>query len=93
MAPPRTPPGCCSPAHGATGRLAAVPRPREPPEHLPVIDYERHPGAATAPLPREYRRHAPEKTVLYTIVREHLETFLARPWLHGGSGYPRFIHE
>ena len=70
----------------------AAPRP-EPPEHLPAIDYERHPGAATATLPREYRRHEPEKTVLYGIIQEHLETFLARPWLNGGPGYPRFIEE
>jgi len=93
MATPRTPPSRCGPAHGVPGRLAAVPRPHEPPAHLPVIDYERHPGAATEPLQREYRRHEPEKTVLYTVVREHLETFLTRPWLNGGPGYPRFIEE
>ncbi len=46
-------------------------------EHLPAIDYERHRGAASAPLSREYRRHDPEKTVLYAVVRDHRETFLA----------------
>ena len=80
-------------AAGVAAAHAAHARPVAPPEHLPVIDYERHPGAATAPLPGEYRRHEPEQTVLYTIVREHLETFLARPWLNGGPGYPRFIEE
>jgi len=78
--------------------LAVAPPPQlpglpDPPGHLPAIHYERSPGAATAPLPREYRRHEPEKTVLYQIVREHLETFLTRPWLNGGPGYPRFIEE
>ena len=72
---------------------AAAARRPEPPEHLPAIDYERHPGAATAPLPGEYHRHEPEKTVLYAIVQQHLETFLARPWLNGGPGYPRFIEQ
>ena len=59
---------------------------------LPAIDYEQHPGAATAPLAhRQYQRHEPEKTVLYAVVQENLETFLARPCLHGGPGYPRYI--
>jgi len=93
MATSLAPPGRSSPAQKAPGMASSVARPLEPPEHLPVIDYERHPGAATAPLPREYRRHEPEKTVLYTVVREHIETFLARPWLNGGPGYPRFIEE
>jgi len=48
--------------------VRVVPELVEPPEHLPIIGYERHPGAAMAPLPREYRRHEPEKTVLHTIV-------------------------
>jgi hypothetical protein len=85
---------CCSgPAQGAPGKGPALARPLDPPERLPAIDYERHPGAATAALPDGYRRHEPEKTFLYTVVREHLETFLARPWLDGGPGYPRFIEE
>ena len=58
---------------------------------VPSVDYERYPSAATAPLPREYKRREPEKTVLYAIVRDHLETFLARPTLRGGLGYPRFV--
>ena len=32
----------------------------------------------------EYRRHEPEKTVLYRIVQEHLETFLRAAGLRGG---------
>ncbi len=58
---------------------------------LPTIAYQRHPDAATAPLPHGYHRREPEKSVLHAIVREHLETFLAQaPRLHG-EGYPRFI--
>ena len=58
---------------------------------LPAIDYEQHPGAATAPLAHhQYQRHEPEKMVLYQIVQENLETFLARPSFNGGQG-PRFI--
>ena len=44
---------------------------------LPAISYERHRGAAGAPLPPAYRRRQPENTVLHAVVREHLETFLA----------------
>ncbi len=38
--------------------------------------WERHAGAACAPL-RGYRRREPEKTLLHQVVRERLETFLA----------------
>jgi len=38
--------------------------------------WERHAGAACAPL-RGYRRREPEKTLLHRVVRERLETFLA----------------
>ncbi len=58
---------------------------------LPAISYERHPGAATAPLPGTYRRREPEKRVLHTVVREHLETFLEQARELHGEGYPRFI--
>jgi hypothetical protein len=41
-----------------------------------------------------YRRHEPEKTALYGVVREHLETFLDRARGPEGDGYPRFVeHE
>ena len=43
------------------------------------IQYERYVGAASAPLAAGYRRREPEKTVLYAIVRDHLETFLEEP--------------
>jgi len=63
-------------------------------EPLPAVTYERTPGAASAPLPPGYRRREPETGVLYQIVQEHLETFLAEPHLHGADGYPRFVeHE
>jgi hypothetical protein len=57
------------------------------------IRYERHAGAASAPLAADcYRRREPEKTVLYTIVRDHIETFLAEPrGRDDGDGYPAFL--
>jgi len=59
---------------------------------LPMrMRYQRHPDAATAPLPHGYHRREPEKTVLHAIVREHLETFLAQARRLHGEGYPRFI--
>jgi len=63
--------------------------PLDPP--LPAVRYERHPHAASAPLPHGYRRREPEKSALHTIIREHLETFLAQARLLHGEGYPRFI--
>ena len=64
-------------------------QPGEPP--LPAISYERYPGAASAPLPFTYRRREPEKSVLHTVVREHLETFLDQASRLHGQGYPHFI--
>lgn len=64
-------------------------QPGEPP--LPSITYERYPGAASAPLPFTYRRREPEKSVLHTVVREHLETFLDQASRLHGQGYPHFI--
>ncbi len=43
---------------------------------LPPIAYERVAGAASAPLRGAYKRHEPEKTALYGVVTDHLETFL-----------------
>ncbi len=80
------PPGRCHAQQpeerSATGFL-------DPP--LPALAYQRHPDAATAPLPHGYRRREPEKTVLHAVVREHLETFLAQARGLHGEGYPRFI--
>jgi hypothetical protein len=39
----------------------------------------------------EYRRHEPEKTVLYRVVQEHLETFLRAAELRGGL--PRYVEQ
>ena len=57
--------------------------------------YERHSGAASAPLPSSYRRHEPEGTVLHAAVREHLATFLveAEERSPTGLGLPRFVRE
>jgi len=60
---------------------------------LPPVAYERTPGAGSAPLPGTYRRHEPEKTVLYGVVREHLETFLQEARAPDGDGYPRFVEK
>jgi hypothetical protein len=47
------------------------------------------------PGPAPYRPRQPQKTVLYQIVQEHLETFLeqARLQTEHGNGYPRFIEQ
>ena len=57
--------------------------------------YERHSGAASAPLPSSYRRREPEGTVLHAAVREHLATFLveAEERSPTGLGLPRFVRE
>jgi hypothetical protein len=39
-----------------------------------------------------YRRHEPEKTLLYRIMAEHLETFLART-REEGDGLPRYVED
>jgi len=62
---------------------------------LPRIDFEREPGAASAPLPRAYQRRKPETTALYAIVRDNLETFLddASNRHESGAGYPHFVEQ
>ncbi|MBA2593546.1 MAG: transposase [Gammaproteobacteria bacterium] len=40
-----------------------------------------------------YERRRPEETVLYQLVQEHLETFLAQVELETGSGLPEFVEE
>src|SRR3990172_3093163 len=53
--------------------------------------WERHDGAASAPL--HYRRREPEKTLLHAVVREHLESFFAhaRERSSHGRGLPAFV--
>ncbi len=65
------------------------------PQAKGVSFYEREPGVASRPLPEEYRRHEPEKTVLYQLVQEHLETMLdnARSLSDEGTGYPKFVEK
>ena len=60
---------------------------------MPSLAYERTPGAASRLLPATYRRHEPEKTVLYEAVAGHLETFLeeAREKSASGRGCPEFV--
>ena len=40
-----------------------------------------------------YARHAPEKTALHVVVREHLETFLATVREERGKDLPRYVEE
>jgi len=80
-----------TPASRARGSATTPSSAKTPP---PPITYEYHPGAASAPLANTYRRREPEKTVLYGVVREHLETFLEQARRHDEEGYPRFVeHE
>jgi hypothetical protein len=71
-----------------------APPPRPPSRApLPAVVYEREPGAAARPRPGGYRRREPEKTALYAVVRDNLETFLqeGRDAHPDGTGYPPFI--
>jgi hypothetical protein len=42
-----------------------------------------------------YHRHEPEKTLLYRVVQENLETFLQAAALRdpGGVGLPRYVEQ
>jgi hypothetical protein len=40
-----------------------------------------------------YERRRPEDTVLYQLVQEHLETFLAQVERETGAGLPDFVQE
>jgi hypothetical protein len=42
---------------------------------------------------RPLERRRPEDTVLYQLVHEHLETFLAQVELETGAGLPEFLKE
>jgi hypothetical protein len=42
---------------------------------------------------RPLERRRPEDTVLYQLVQEHLETFLAQVELETGAGLPEFLKE
>ena len=57
---------------------------------LPPRAFERSCGAASAPFTGTYRRRQPETTVLHSVVRENLETFLA-DGRRSGDGYPTFV--
>jgi hypothetical protein len=58
----------------------------------PVETWERHQGAACAPLDG-YRRREPEKTLLHAVVRDRLEPFLAatRERSPSGRGLPAHV--
>jgi hypothetical protein len=58
-----------------------------------AIHFEQYRGAATAKLPKPYRQRQPEKTILYQLIINHLETMLAESCTRNehGFGYPRFI--
>src|SRR5690606_23647646 len=52
--------------------------------------YERHRGAASAPLPRRYRPRRPQATAYHGVIAQHLETMLeaARARSSHGFGLP-----
>jgi hypothetical protein len=62
----------------------------EQPRHF---RFEKHVGAASAPLGAGYRPRKPERTILYRTVQDHLETMLAeaRERSAHGFGYPRHV--
>ena len=63
-------------------------------ENAPGICHELlRPDGCLAPVGGRYRRHDPEETVLYGVVREHLETLRDQARDPGGDGYPRFIEQ
>jgi len=54
--------------------------------------YERHPGAASGPLPSSYRRREPERSILYETVRTHWNTLLAEVAQRtDGGSLPGFV--
>ena len=65
-----------------------------PAESTPLI-VEGGTAAACSGPARSYSRRRPEKTVLYQVVADNLETFLqdARDRSEHGFGYPRFIEQ
>jgi hypothetical protein len=56
-----------------------------------TMDKAVQPTPAARPIPYERRR--PEDTVLYQLVQEHLETFLAQIEAEPGAGLPEFEEE
>ena len=46
---------------------------------------------AAAANPRRYDRRRPEKTTLYRLVQENLETFLAQVEVEGPASLPQFV--
>jgi hypothetical protein len=57
------------------------------PRHGERIVYEQHAGAARAPLGVAYRRREPERTILYSVVQNHLQTFLAEARAENPDGH------
>jgi hypothetical protein len=59
------------------------------------LRYEASPGAASKPLGFQYQRHEPEKTPLYKVVQENLETLLEdmRARTEHGFGYPQHVEK
>jgi hypothetical protein len=53
--------------------------------------YECRKDAARERLPEGYRRHEPEKTVLYGLISDELATFRARILELGDTGLPSFV--
>jgi len=41
----------------------------------------------------KYTRRTPEKSILYKIVSENLETFIAETNVHDGKGVPAYVEK
>ena len=60
-----------------------------------IITMQQNTGQVVQPAPvgtcATYERRRPEETVLYQVVAEHLETFLAQVEAETGAGRPDFV--
>ena len=59
----------------------------------PLPGFSAHTTRAPAGRRVHYQRRRPEDTVLYQLVQEHLETFLAQVELETGAGFPEFVKD
>ena len=49
--------------------------------------------SAHGPAASLYRRRRPEKTTLYQVVQEHVETFFVQVERETGAGLPQFVKD
>jgi hypothetical protein len=61
-------------------------------EVSPTIHTPHSPGARGGSAERAYTRHLPEESVLYNVIQQELEAFLARAQAHQ-QPVPRFVEQ